>query len=256
MAMTGTSNWIGASPAPAAALASIGPAGIGLGDGTNTQDITLSRAAASSLRVGASKLSVASAGDSLIWLGEPTDANPMVQLSTTALSFGPGGAAPSDPDVKLERTGTGTATLSATTALSIPMAPGLTLNPLVQPGSTNRALTLGSADLYADQLVSARNNPGTAGSEPYGLRLSLDGDTFDRVGLKNQGAIAFGPGLSAPDVERMQPARLAVLARSRLANSGQLRRARQQKHTISYRHRLAYTAPTPCSLTLLATGRT
>ena len=67
--------------------------------------------------------------------------------------------------------------------------------------STQPGLSLGQADQFADQLVSSRNNPGGTGSDPYGLRLKLAGDSSDRVGVKNQGAIAFGPGLSAPDVE-------------------------------------------------------
>ena len=81
------------------------------------------------------------------------------------------------------------------------MGTGLTLAPVSTTVSTQPGLSLGQADLFADQLVSSRNNPGGTGSDPYGLRLKLAGDSFDRVGVKNQGAIAFGPGLSAPEVE-------------------------------------------------------
>ena len=149
--------------------------------------------AASTLRAIANKFCPSGS----VWLGDPAAANPQAQLSTSALSFGPGGT---PADFFIGRTGVGQAQITCDN-LSITMGTGLTVAPVSTSVSTQPGLSLGQADLFADQLVSNRNNPGGTGSDPYGLRLKLAGDSSNRVGVKNQSAIEFGPGLSAPDVE-------------------------------------------------------
>ena len=188
---TGTANWGNGTDQP---LATLGPGGLSFGPGGSAApDVTLSRVAASTLRATANKF----CPSGTVWLGDPAAANPQAQLSTSALSFGPGGT---PADFLISRTGVGQAQITCDN-LSITMRTGLTLAPVSTTVSTQPGLSLGQADLFADQLVSSRNNPGGTGSDPYGLRLKLAGDSSDRVGVKNQGAIAFGPGLSAPDVE-------------------------------------------------------
>ena len=188
---TGTANWGDGTNQP---LATLGPAGLSFGPGGSVApDVTLSRVAASTLRAAANKFCPSGS----VWLGDPAAANPQAQLSTSALSFGPGGT---PADFLISRTGVGQAQITCDN-LSITMGTGLTLAPVSTTVSTQPGLSLGQADLFADQLVSSRNNPGGTGSDPYGLRLKLAGDSSDRLGVKNQGAIAFGPGLSVPDVE-------------------------------------------------------
>ena len=123
---TGTANWGDGTNQP---LATLGPGGLSFGPGGSVApDVTLSRVAASTLRATADKFSPSGS----VWLGDPAAANPQAQLSTSALSFGPGGT---PADFLISRTGVGKAQITCDN-LSITMGTGYTLAPVSTTVST------------------------------------------------------------------------------------------------------------------------